>query len=90
MIAEDLEVVGRHELHDLVDRLPAPLVPLVRGLMLTVFAWTPSPTLTRIGEDPPLDDEPVTAEDLAAWRDAGDPKDDVSLEEVRQQYARSR
>lgn len=73
MISEDVEAPGRRELHDLVDRLPAPLVPLVRGLMLTVFAWTPQSA--GIGDDSPLDallrdapedDEPITEEDIAA------------------------
>ena len=71
----------------MVDRLPEGSLGNARDALAMVGS---APILTRIGEEPPLDDEPVTDDDLAAMREAEERGEYVSLSELRERYASSR
>lgn len=75
----------RQELHTLVDELPEPELAAARRF-LEYLRQQPSDSLRVALDAAPLDDEPVTEDDLAAIREGFDEQargETVSHEEVK-------
>jgi hypothetical protein len=62
-------MVDRQALHTLVDELPEPELPAARRY-LEYLRWQPPHPLRLVLDQALLDEEPVTADDLAAFEKA--------------------
>jgi hypothetical protein len=75
----------RQALHTLVDELPEPELPTARRFLEYLRQQAPDP-LRLVLDAAPLDDEPVSEDDLAAIREGFEEKvrgETVSHEEVK-------
>lgn len=66
-------MVDRQALHTLVDELPEPELPAARRY-LEYLRWQPPHPLRLVLDQALLDEEPVTADDLAAVREGFEEK----------------